>query len=87
MDVAEAVDSFLDSRHTLSPTTRRGYRVNLGIFAAWCEEHGLQLEQLTSKHIRQFVADVEKRPGLKGSEHLQSATIAKYAINVKTFLA
>jgi len=87
MDVREAVESFLDSRHTLSPATQRGYTINLTIFATWCEAHGLALEQLTAKHVRQFVEDVSKRPGLKGSEHLHSATISKYAINVKTFLA
>ena len=86
MDVREAVTEFLHSRHTLSPATQRGYAINLGIFTAWCEAHNLSLEQLTARHVRQFVEDMSKRPGLKGSEHLQSATIAKYAINVKTFL-
>lgn len=86
MDVREAVDSFLDAKYTIAAATRRGYTVRLGIFADWCEAQGLALEQLTSKHLRAFIEDVGKRPGLKGSEHLQSSSVHWYAVSVKTFL-
>jgi integrase/recombinase XerD len=86
MDVREAVDAFLAAKYTISPATRRGYSVRLGIFAAWCEEQGLALEQLTSKQLRQFIEDVGRRPGLKGSEQLASSSVHWYAVSIKTFL-
>jgi len=86
MDIREAVAEFLDAKYTISEATRRGYAVRLRIFAAWCEAQGLALEQLTAKHLRQFVADVGKRPGRAGSEHLHSSTVHWYAVSVKTFL-
>jgi len=86
MDVRSAVGAFLTARYTISPATRRGYAVRLGIFAAWCEAHSLTLEQLTARQLRQFLEDVAQRPGLKGSEHLQSSTVHWHAVSVKTFL-
>jgi len=86
MDVRSAVEAFLTARYTISPATRRGYAVRLGIFAAWCEEQGLALEQLTAKHLRAYIEDVGKRPGLKGEEHLASSTTHWHAVSVKTFL-
>jgi len=82
MDVAEAVEEFLHAKYTTAFHTRRGYINRLGIFARWCEEQGLALEQLTGRHIRQFLADVSKRHG-----GLASSTVKQYAINCKTFLA
>jgi site-specific recombinase XerD len=86
MDVREAVEAFLAAKYTISPATRRGYSVRLGIFAAWCEAHSLALEQIRAPQLRQFVEDVGKRPGLKGSEHLASSSVHWYAVSVKTFL-
>jgi site-specific recombinase XerD len=86
MDVRSAVEAFLTARYTISQSTRRGYAVRLGIFAAWCEAHSLPLEQLTARALRQFLEDVAERPGLKGSEHLASSTVHWHAVSVKTFL-
>jgi len=86
MDVREAVAAFLAAKYTIAASTRRGYTVRLGIFADWCTEHSLALEQLTSKHLRAYIEDVALRPGLKGEEHLASSTVHWHAVSVKTFL-
>jgi site-specific recombinase XerD len=86
MDVRSAVDAFLAAKYTCAASTRRGHAVRLGIFAAWCEAHSLTLEQLTARALRQFVEDVGKRPGLKGSEHLASSTVHWYGASIKAFL-
>src|SRR5260221_6274693 len=81
MDVREAYEEFLHAKLPTSPQTVRGYKFRLAVFASWCEAHGYTLEQLTAKHIRQFVEDVSKRHGGPAR-----STIRQYALNRKTFL-
>ena len=85
MDVLTAVKEFLAAKLALSPYTLRGYKRYLGLFASWCDEQGLQLEQLTARHVRAFLEAVSKRPGYKGGP-LKHSTLRIYAISVKAFL-
>jgi len=81
MDVRDAVEEFLHSRHQTAPVTQRGYSIRLRIFTAWCEEHGYTLEQLSAKIVRQFIEDVSKR-----HSGLAPVTVRQYARTCKTFL-
>jgi len=86
MDVREAYEEFLHAKLPRSRATQRGYRIRLSIFVAWCEEHRLELQMLTTKHVRAFIEDVSKRAGMK-SERLAANTVRQYAMTVKNFLA
>ena len=80
-DVREAYEEFLQAKRPLSPHTLRGYRFRLNVFVTWCEEHGLALEQLTSKHTRAFIEEVSKR-----HSGLAPSTARQYGLNISTFL-
>jgi site-specific recombinase XerD len=86
MDVREAYEEFLHAKLPRSRATQRGYRIRLNIFASWCEEHALELQMLTAKHVRAFLEDVGMRQGLK-SERLAANTVRQYAMTVKNFLS
>jgi len=86
MDVRSAYEEFLAAKSPNARTTQRGYRIRLSIFVSWCEAHQLELQQLTTKHVRAFIEDVGKRQGMK-SERLASSTVRQYAMTVKNFLA
>jgi site-specific recombinase XerD len=85
MDVRSAVEEFFAAKLTLSKHTQKNYRVHLTVFVAWCEEQGLQLENLTARHIRTFIEVVSRRNSPYGGT-LKRSTIQQYAIAVKAFL-
>jgi integrase/recombinase XerD len=55
-------------------------------FVAWCEEQGLQLEQITARHIRTYIDVISARRGATGGP-LKSSTVRLYALTVKVFLS
>ncbi len=86
MDIWEAVEEYRAAKYHLSPSARRAHKQHLAVFAGWCEAHGLALEQLSSKHVRLFLIDVAKRPGMQGREALQPSTVKLYGIATMAFL-
>jgi site-specific recombinase XerD len=84
--VREAIEEYHHAKHHLSPYTRRGTRLRLAVFVAWCEAHGIELEILRATHIRAFLQDVEKRQGL-GRTTLMASTVRSYAATIKAFMA
>jgi integrase/recombinase XerD len=87
MDIRSAVAEYLQAKHHLSPATRRRSRLYLSIFATWCEQHTLSLEQLRATHIRAFLQDIEKRPGQQGRATLRASSVRSFAASVKAFMA
>lgn len=85
MQVSIAVKEFLAAKLIMSKHTQRNYKRYLGMFADWCSEQGLELEQVSARHVRAFLDMVSKRPGHTGGL-LKHSTLRIYAISVKAFL-
>lgn len=47
-----------------NPNTREAYARALVRFSAWCERHGLALEQLRAVHVATYIEEMQQRDGL-----------------------
>lgn len=86
MNVRTALAEFSHAKLSLSSHTQRGYKGRLLVFATWCEEQQLQLEQLSARHIRSFIEVVSQRTGRNGGP-VKSSVVRLCAETVKVFLS
>src|SRR6266704_2669736 len=69
MVVVEAANEYLTSIKLLEKRTQKGYAQRLRVFAAWCAEKNISLEQVNRRAVDDFV------------EHLKSAHSSHYSIH------
>jgi len=85
MDIRAAVAEYRSDHKRFSDATQRNVKVRLALFAQWCEGRELTLETLSARHIRAFLDDVGKRPGMK-TEQVRRSTVVAYGQTVKAFI-
>ena len=81
----EAISDYHHAHRHQSPDTQRNHQQRLARFEEWCNEHQVDLDALTRTHLRDFLAYVATRPGMK-SEQVTASTVKSYAQTVKAFL-
>ncbi len=86
MHIREALAEFLFHCKQHSPQTRSWYTWTLGLFAAWCEQHGYIVEQLTAKIIGAYIDELTARPSKTTGEPLSSHYVHSHARSVRTFV-
>jgi site-specific recombinase XerD len=85
MDLRAAVERFLASP-SLSDATRRAYRVDVEEFASWLRRRRLALQQVDTRVLTEYVAELgAARPG-RQPRRLAPATIARKLAAVRAFL-
>jgi site-specific recombinase XerD len=85
MHIAEAVDDYLYGLRHRSVHTRRSARVALSLFAAWCNERGLELEHIKLVEIRRYTEHLYSRAARCGGT-LSGQTLHNYLMRIKVFL-
>lgn len=89
MQVSEAVEQYRYAIAHLSPQYQKWAIGKLKMFAAWCDENNLALEQVKVHEIRKYIDYVRTRPNQsKGREtkQLSSYTVHGHARAVRAFL-
>ncbi len=88
MNVSDAVSDYLLDQMHLDKGTVQGYSHRLTTFASWCEENGVELEQVNNRQVQSFLQWLRenKKPQKKGQEQLSSFTTAGYTLCIKIFL-
>ncbi len=88
MQVKQAVEQYLKSIKRLEFQTQRGYRERLLVFTDWCEQQGVQLEQIRNIIIDDFVQHLytNRRSHSHAKPDLSTHTATGYVRCIKTFL-
>lgn len=89
MDMQSAVDEYAFAILEKSPHTQRWYLQKLRVFAAWCEEQGVTVEELGPTHVRRFYDFVRTKPNRSLSatkQQMSTYTVHGYAQVVKGFV-
>jgi site-specific recombinase XerD len=87
MKVKQAVEDYSYAIKRLSPNTQRGYLYKLGVFATWCEEEGLKLEDIRVPHVRRFIEYTRTLPNQQHPDRcITSSTVRGYVMVLKIFL-
>ncbi len=89
MDVTVASLEYLAAKRArLRPGSLVWYRSRLAVFSAWCEAHGVSLEQVKARVIGEFIDYVRQtRIPRKAGAPLSSCTTQGYVTVIKAFLA
>ena len=80
MDTRAAIDRFLDHGGH-SPATRRAYGSDLRSFASWLERSGLDLDDVDTRVLADYVAELGR-----GRERLAPASIARRLASIRACL-
>jgi site-specific recombinase XerD len=85
MDVRKAVDEYTYACFGKTAKTQKWYRGKLAQFVAWCEEQGLELDDLRADEIRKYIAHLRDTPRPDGKPR-STYTVRGYSQVVKGFL-
>jgi integrase/recombinase XerD len=86
MQVSQAVDEYRYAILRLAPKTQQWYLEKLSVFADWCEQEQIPLENLKAAHIRRFIDELRTRINPQTHKPISSYTRHGYAQTLKTFL-
>ncbi len=88
MEVKKAVEQYLQSIKRLEFQTQQGYKARLLVFVEWCEQQGVQLEQIRNIIIDDFVQHLytNRRSHSHTKPQLSTYTATGYVRCIKTFL-
>jgi site-specific recombinase XerD len=86
MRVSQAVDDYRYSILDLSPPTQRWYVQKLELFAEWCDQEQIDLENLKASHVRRFIEGLRSRTNQQTGKTISSYTLRGYAQVIKGFL-
>lgn len=85
--VREAMRTYLYAVSALSPQTVKLYKERLYIFCSFCENSGLELEQIGPREFRAFIEHVAQRVNPRSGRPVVPRTLADYARVTKCFLS
>jgi site-specific recombinase XerD len=85
MDIDEAVTEFTLANYDKQGPTQRWYRQKVGVFAEWCKQEGIDLEELRPSNFRRFLEHVKSHLNRDGKP-ITNYTLHGYAQVVKGFL-
>lgn len=89
MQVSEAVEHYRYAIAHLSPQYQKWAIGKLKMFATWCDENNLALEQVKVHEIRKYIDYVRTRPNLskgRSEKQLSSYTVHGHARAIRAFL-
>lgn len=88
MQVSEAVEQYRYAIAHLSPQYQKWALGRLNMFAAWCDENNLALEQVKVQQIRKYIEHLQTRPtqGKGRTGTLSSYTVHGHARAIRAFL-
>jgi site-specific recombinase XerD len=86
MQVTEAVELYRFAILHLSEQSQHWYATRLKPFAAWCSEQKIELEQLKTTHVRQYIGYLQSRISKQSGKRLSSYTVHGHARGVRAFL-
>lgn len=87
MSVKEAVNEYQFAILKHSEKTQGWYMQKLEVFADWCQEQGLSINEVKVAHVRRFIDEVSKRINPRTKKVLSSYTVHGYAQVIKGFLS
>ncbi len=88
MDVSEVLVDYLGDLKHLTKGTQILYQQHLTIFAEYCAQQGVCLEQINNRRVQSFLEwlRVSRKPKKRGQTEISSATIADYVRSISAFL-
>src|SRR6266702_4274248 len=88
MVVVEAVNEYLASIKSLRPRTQKGYAQRLRVFAVWCFEREIRLEQVNCRTVDDFVEHLKSAHSSHYTAHgsISTYTLAGYVRVISAFL-
>lgn len=88
MDVSEAIVDYLADIKHLAKGSQLVYQQYLTIFAEWCSQQGVCLEQINNRNVQAFLEwlKMNRKPKKAGKFEISSHTLADYVRNIWTFL-
>jgi integrase/recombinase XerD len=84
--IHEAIEAYTFSVLELSPKTQQWYTQKLQVFADWCVENNLSLDELKAIHLRKFIDSLKTRISPKTKKPISTYTTHGYAQVIKSFL-
>lgn len=85
MKVKDAVEEYMYANLRKSQGTQRWYKIRLKFFTAWCEQQGLELENIKAAHVNKYLEYRSNQISYTGKP-LSSYTLAGDAQVIKSFL-
>jgi len=88
MDVSTALTDYLLSIGNLGKRTQLVYRQRLLVFASWCTEQHVKLEQVNNRQVQAFLEYLRttRKPHKQGKTQISSVTIGDYVQVIWAFL-
>ncbi|WP_040444211.1 phage integrase SAM-like domain-containing protein [Ktedonobacter racemifer] len=84
--IEEAIEVYEVSNSNLSGETLIWYHNKLKVFAAWCKEQKIELEEITPKTVLTFLGYLKTRINPRTKKPITSDTLHGYIKVVKLFL-
>lgn len=88
MKVSDALVDYLASIKHLTPGSQRVYQLHLKVFAEWCTEHNVMVEQVNNRQVQAFLEwlRTSRKPHRADKTKISTHTIAAYLRNIWTFM-
>jgi site-specific recombinase XerD len=88
VDVASAVADYLMDQGHIAKRSLIQYRQRLQMFAAWCGQQHVTLEQVNNRSVQAFLEHLREHsaPSKHDKSHISSRTVGNYALNIIVFL-
>lgn len=89
MNVNDAISDYLMDIGHLDKRTVEGYRQRLTVFADWCDQEHVELEQVNNRMVQAFLTwlPAHHHPQKHGKLTLSTATLYGYTLYIKVFLS
>ncbi|HLG65556.1 MAG TPA: tyrosine-type recombinase/integrase [Ktedonosporobacter sp.] len=86
MRVKEALETYQFTISNLSEQSQEWYMKKLRPFTEWCAQNGLELEDITAAHVKNFLDGLRTRINPRTKQPITSDTLHGYAKVIKLFL-
>jgi site-specific recombinase XerD len=86
MKVSVAAQEYEIACHHKSPDTQDWYRQKLDVFADWCDNEGIAVEEILPTHVRRFTDVISSRVNRQKGTPVTAHTLHGYVQVIKAFL-